>query len=340
MSKPKTTYSGAELRARAQQFAARSDPAAEAARHEQFFLGSMASAREHFDWIVSNSAWLLLGFQTFADWWEVRVAPLAAGLGMRPTREIARTVIDMVAEEQKALPKEQRRTQRQIAEIVGVGVGTVNRQLNPVAESPNGTPGSVPNGTGGDPLDQFPAAKQAVNDVLDNQTSGLVDTSPVDESGEDHPATAAPGEVEDGGPSSAADVSTPSAPQTGDGSSPEESDPVDEREQDGAGVSRPAPASDLVNTPIGPMTREFAEQLDRLVPDPNPHRAWQTAFLNNVIAAAKAMRGYSGAEIAEKADDELRAEFARFVGDMESLLHETSQAQIARSNVRPLRRVQ
>jgi hypothetical protein len=149
------TYSGSALRAlRDQRLEAVTDPADEAARHERSFLRSMATAKADFDWIVEHAAWVELGFGTFADWWDERVAPVAAGLGMRPTKEVARTVVEMVAAEQQQLPRDQRRTQRQIADMVGVGVATVNRQLNPGQ--------LVPNGTSGDPLDLVPAAKAAV----------------------------------------------------------------------------------------------------------------------------------------------------------------------------------
>lgn len=134
----------------------------------------------------------------------------------------------------------------------------------------------------------------------------------------------------------------PDGDAAGDEESRDDSGPADEQPRTGAGVSPPAAAPPLVDTPVGPMPADFAKKLDALVPDPNPHREWQKRFLDSVFAAAKAMRGYSGADIAEKADDQLRAEFANFVGDMDSLLHETSQAQraAAADNVRPLRRVQ
>jgi hypothetical protein len=101
-----------------------------------------------------------------------------------------------------------------------------------------------------DPLDAIPAAATAVNDFLNTQTSGLVDTSPVDESGEDH-RVSDPGEADDAATSSdaqppAASLGESVGDETGseDDSADDTSGQVDEREQDGAGVSRPAPASD------------------------------------------------------------------------------------------------
>lgn len=173
MSAKKTQYSGAELRAlRGQLDASRVDPTAEAERHEASFLRNMGQAKEDFDWLVTNEAWTHLGFLTFADWWDARVFPVASGLGMRPTREVARSVVEKVAEEQKALPKDQRRSQRQIAEMVGVGVGTVNRQLSPPAAAPNGMPSSVPNGT------RTESAAAGTNPVADEASS---DTTSVDD---------------------------------------------------------------------------------------------------------------------------------------------------------------
>lgn len=162
----------AEMRAlRDARLSAQSDPRAEAVRHEQFFLGQMAGAKEHLDWIISHQAWVLLGFATFADWWEARAVPVAAGLGMRPTRDMAKVVIGTIVEEQKALPPRDRRSQKEIAGMVGVGVGTVNRQVKPSSKRSNGMTPSVPNGIDHDPVDRFPAVKDAVQKTLDAQAA-------------------------------------------------------------------------------------------------------------------------------------------------------------------------
>lgn len=158
---------------------------------------------------------------------------------------------------------------------------------------------------------------------------------------EDHPAVAPGDAAQD-------EVSVVPAESSGDETLPQDEAPrqssseVDKRQQERAGVSAPAAAPDLVKTPIGPMTREFAEALDRLVPDPNPHREWQSQFLKDVFAAAKAFRKYKGAEIAEKADEQLLEEFASLVADLDELQTAVAETQLAasRTNVVQLRSVQ
>jgi hypothetical protein len=170
------------------------------------------------------------------------------------------------------------------------------------------------------------------------ETSGPASPSPAGGSGVNHPAPPL---------GDAADTSSHGADDLGDETADGELgslslSAVDEPERAvDAGVLSPS-APDLVNTPVGPMTREFAEQLDRLVPDPNPHREWQSAFLADVFAAAKLMRKYTGAEIAAKADQQLRVEFANFVADMDDKQRDVSKAQMAagNTNVRQLRSVQ
>jgi hypothetical protein len=207
-----------------------------------------------------------------------------------------------------------------------------------VDDDPRGAENSAP--------DEVPAHPSSATDTVDAMHAALEDLdahlavqpgqrteNPTSEDGDRPNTEPSPALPEPSG------VSLGSAPAEQE-ESRTDSPPAGERPQDEAAVVPPAAAPQLVETPIGPMTRKFAEQLDRLVPDPNPHREWQTRFLDSVFAAAKAMRGYTGAEIAAKADDQLRAEFADFVGEMDALLHETSKAQLARAdNVRPLRRV-
>lgn len=86
---------------------------------------------------------------------------------------------------------------------------------------------------------------------------------PDDESGEDRPATGTLGEAESDSALSAADVSAPSAPQTGGGSSPDESKPVDGQPQAGLGVTQPAavpepPASPLMQWAQGSTEHKAA----------------------------------------------------------------------------------
>ena len=92
----------------------------EAQRLEDAFLNGLNDAQDAYERIVAAQAWTALGFSTFADWWESRVRPAMTALSMRPTREIAAAVVDRVREEEVGLPAAQRRTQRELAEMVGV----------------------------------------------------------------------------------------------------------------------------------------------------------------------------------------------------------------------------
>lgn len=92
----------------------------DAARHEESFLGNLAGAQDEYDWLVENEAWSALGWDSFGNWWEGRVRPVMRALSMRPTREIAAKVVEQVRAEERALPPAQRRTQRELAAMVGV----------------------------------------------------------------------------------------------------------------------------------------------------------------------------------------------------------------------------
>lgn len=244
MSKPKSTYSGAVLRAAAAERLAAQDPAAQARRHEASFLRSMAQAKDDFDWILTNQAWTQLGFPTFADWWDARVAPLGASLGMRPTREIAKTVIEKVVEEQKALPKAQQRSQREIAAMVGVDRSTVARS----------TPGANARGTDletadADPVDAMHAALEDIDAHLAGQRT------------EDHTN-------KDGGrPAPVPSRALPERPGVTSGSAPAEqvesrdgSPPVAERPQEESGVSTPAAAHQPAEDEQAKTHRELRER--------------------------------------------------------------------------------
>jgi hypothetical protein len=249
MSTKKTSsYSGAVLRMqRDERMAAVEDPVAQARRYEASFLRNIGAAGEDYAWIIANEAWLRLGFETFTDWYEERVAPLAARLGLRPAREQAKLAIEKAAEEQKALPRDQRRSQRDLARVFGVSQATISRAAGDSNESNGDESPQV-----SDPLASFPDAEKALEEFHNNQAAGLVDP-PVDESGEDHPA-GKPGEAEID--HSAADVTTPSAPQTGTASSSEEHGPVDGPErQDPAGVSGPA-------APVPPKDEDDPERVN------------------------------------------------------------------------------
>lgn len=94
---------------------------------EADFLGGLEDAQFAYERIVETEAWKLLDFESFADWWAQRVQPTMRALSMRPTKEIAASVIEKVREEEAELPAAQRRTQRELAEMVGVGKDTVGR---------------------------------------------------------------------------------------------------------------------------------------------------------------------------------------------------------------------
>lgn len=229
MSKPKGTYSGAVLRAAAAERFAAQDPAAQARSHEASFLRHMSQAREDFDWIVANEAWVHLGHETFADWWDVRVTPIAASLGMRPTREIAKTVIEKVFEDQKDLPKAQQRSQREIAAMVGVSQKSVSRSLT---ESNDSTADLGEAAT--DPVDAMHAALEDIDAHLAGQAGQRTEDPTSEESDPVVPV--------------AASSALPEFPGVDSGSAPAEqeepasSPPADERPQGDAGVSTPAAA--------------------------------------------------------------------------------------------------
>lgn len=91
------------------------------ARHlEEAFLGGLEDAQNAYEEIVATQAWQTLGYDTFAEWWQDRVVPAMRALSMRPTKEIAASVVEQVREEEAALPPAQRRTQRELAEMAGV----------------------------------------------------------------------------------------------------------------------------------------------------------------------------------------------------------------------------
>lgn len=87
---------------------------------ETAFLAGLEDAQGAYEQIVETQAWTDLGFDTFAGWWDERVRPTMRALSMRPTREIAAAVVEQVREEEAELPPAQRRTQRELAEMVGV----------------------------------------------------------------------------------------------------------------------------------------------------------------------------------------------------------------------------
>lgn len=97
----------------------------EARRREESFIGNLSGAQDDYEWIVENRAWVALGWDSFADWWVSRIQPIMRALSMRPTREIAAAVIEQVRQEEADLPPAQRRTQRELAAMVGVERSTL-----------------------------------------------------------------------------------------------------------------------------------------------------------------------------------------------------------------------
>jgi hypothetical protein len=87
---------------------------------EKAFLAGLEDAQAAYEQIVETQAWTELGFDTFAGWWDQRVQPTMRALSMRPTREIAAAVIEQVRQEEADLPPVQRRTQQELADMVGV----------------------------------------------------------------------------------------------------------------------------------------------------------------------------------------------------------------------------
>lgn len=106
----------------------------EARKREESFLGRLADAQDDYEWIVEHQAWVQLGHDTFADWWTTRVQPQMRALSMRPTREIAARVIEQVRTEEAELPPAQQRTQRELAELVGVTQQAVSARSAPHKE--------------------------------------------------------------------------------------------------------------------------------------------------------------------------------------------------------------
>lgn len=109
---------------------------------EEAFLAGLEDAQAAYEQIVETRAWTELGFDTFAGWWDNRVQPTMRALSMRPTREITAAVVEQVRQEEAALPPAQRRTQQEIAEMVGVSEATVGRlagSRSPGATSDAGT---------------------------------------------------------------------------------------------------------------------------------------------------------------------------------------------------------
>lgn len=254
--------------------------ASEAVRREISFLRNIGGAGDDLEWILFNQAWTELGFERIGDWWEQRVLPVLVHVDLRPSAALAERVIAAIAADEAGLPKAQRRTQREIASIARTSQAKVSRSRHDASESGSDLEGrrkpaakDAPEPPANDPLDEFPAVIDAVNKRI-NKTAADAANAPADETSNEAGGMSA-GDVSAAGPDvtyghsgpavnpnditdeepaapNRSDSSTPpqeGVPAGGDETGPEahpagsDSGPVLEQpEQDGTGVDRPAPA--------------------------------------------------------------------------------------------------
>ncbi|AYF29267.1 hypothetical protein CSH63_17705 [Micromonospora tulbaghiae] len=99
------------------------------------------------------------------------------------------------------------------------------------------------------------------------------------------------------------------------------------------------PVGSAVSPPPAPTAPTFDQVLDRLVPDPNPHREWQGHFLKAISAANRLML-YTPDAVAEKADEQCLEELARLARNWADWRARVLQAvaDTTPDNVTPLRR--
>lgn len=96
---------------------------------------------------------------------------------------------------------------------------------------------------------------------------------------------------------------------------------------------------ELVDSPVGPMTKDFADVLNEHVPDENPHREWRRKFFDAIVAARKVMRA-EVEDVVAKADAEAIDELHRVARDLSSYSDRIAASIASKhSNVMPLRRV-
>jgi hypothetical protein len=96
---------------------------------------------------------------------------------------------------------------------------------------------------------------------------------------------------------------------------------------------------ELVDTPIGPVTRPVAAALDRHAPDPDPHADWRARFLKRVHAVHAVMRS-KPEDVAEKADDLCLQELSSCAEELADYRRAVARAVTANApdNVTPIRR--
>lgn len=110
-------------------------PVSEAVRREISFLRNVGGAGDDLEWILFNQAWTELGFERIGDWWQQRVLPVLVNLDLRPSPALADRVIAAISADEAALPKAQRRTQREIASIARTNQSRVSRSRPDSPES-------------------------------------------------------------------------------------------------------------------------------------------------------------------------------------------------------------
>src|SRR5258706_16211402 len=102
----------------------------EAQKREQSFLNNLAAAQEDFEWIIDHSAWLTLGYDSFAEWWRIRIVPVMKALQMKPTRDIVEMGVHQVQKDDLLLPKSQRHFQREIGEMFDTPRQTITDMIS------------------------------------------------------------------------------------------------------------------------------------------------------------------------------------------------------------------
>jgi hypothetical protein len=310
--KQKTSYSGAVLRlAREEREKAAADPAERMRRSLESHERVIENARRSFVALgqalhaIRTERLYDSDFATFAEYldarWDVSeayanrminaalVAIEATPIGVEINSEaVARELVGLDPEALKAVWDEATRRAAG-GRVTAALVKEVRRSLEP--PKPPALEGEVV-----DPVSNFPDVEQALEEFHRNQPSGLVDTSPVDESGEDHP------EGKPGDATEDADARV-DGDETDEEASPEDASvPVDEPERAaGAGVSLPS-APDSEERGETPARREAPEWLVRI-----------TA----IIAAVDDFTALNTTGIADVLDDDLFADLGLAVSKLD-----------------------
>jgi hypothetical protein len=96
---------------------------------------------------------------------------------------------------------------------------------------------------------------------------------------------------------------------------------------------------DLVDSPVGPISKKVADVLDKHVPDPDPHAEWRLGYLKRIHAVHAVIRS-KPADVAAMADVTCFDELNRCVDALNAYHREVLTALDAAlpDNVKPLRR--